>query len=393
MSILKDPIRIELRKLLSSDTRPSFDEYSNFLMTHQEKLDIKYSNELVEYCMSKFIGSCPKATVADIGFEHGIKKASYWTSRGWTDIESVRKIKDVNSLRAIWSRKGMKPEEVEEKMKECGLQANKTYRNSGKYDPTKVGRSVKRYLERINPISGKLYTLDEAKEKCFTLQKRASDKRWEKFHLDPKFEQLNTRIEFYLAKGLSEDEARKALDDRQRKNGLEYYCNKYGIEEGSKKFAERMKIFGSKIKEDWKKQPWKRWKWGKRYSTASVNFFESIIESVPALLEYRCFFKENEFFLHKDGAIFFYDFCIKDLNLIVEYHGIKFHPKTPDDTSWKALYTDMTAHEKYHKDQDKLKLANDSGFEVIVVWEDEVTFKKAELIDELRKRIDSKSNS
>ena len=46
------------------------------------------------------------------------------------------------------------------------------------------------------------YTIDEARIKISKIQSINSKKRWKKHKLNPKYETLNTRIEYYISKGL-----------------------------------------------------------------------------------------------------------------------------------------------------------------------------------------------
>jgi hypothetical protein len=69
----------------------------------------------------------------------------------------------------------------------------------------------------------------------------------------------------------------------------------------------------------------------------------------------------------------FYDFCIPELKLIIEYHGEKYHPNPQlldEDKwqSWRTPYTGKTADEVHEIDQLKHTLALEHGFEYHVVW-------------------------
>lgn len=62
----------------------------------------------------------------------------------------------------------------------------------------------------------------------------------------------------------------------------------------------------------------------------------------------------------------FYDFAILDIGLIIEYNGIRWHPRTRDE--WKL---DMCFDEALVYDNNKKLLAESYGFEVIYVWSDD----------------------
>ena len=96
----------------------------------------------------------------------------------------------------------------------------------------------------------------------------------------------------------------------------------------------------------------------------------------------------SEWFINNGDDIFFYDFTIRSLKFIVEYNGIKFHPKSEDDHNWKNIYNDTISMEyQFSKDKLKEKSAKDNGFEYHVVFsDDDLKSKQSEIIEILRKK-------
>ena len=84
------------------------------------------------------------------------------------------------------------------------------------------------------------------------------------------------------------------------------------------------------------------------------------------------------FFLIKDKIEnkrpYFYDFVIPELKLCVEYNGVKFHPRE-GDVEWVGLFGE-TYEYKLNYDKRKIKVIEDCGYNVIVVWEDDNLDKK-----------------
>lgn len=74
----------------------------------------------------------------------------------------------------------------------------------------------------------------------------------------------------------------------------------------------------------------------------------------------------EEFTILYNNRVFFYDFFIRPLKLIVEFHGTKFHARTENDT----LLFGHSARSVMEKDRIKLEAAKKNGFELLVVWSD-----------------------
>lgn len=72
------------------------------------------------------------------------------------------------------------------------------------------------------------------------------------------------------------------------------------------------------------------------------------------------------------------------MNIIIEYHGIKFHPRE-GQTEWKAIYGDIDYEYKINFDKLKEKYAIEKGFEYIKVFSDEdLKNKQNEIIEYIK---------
>ncbi len=67
----------------------------------------------------------------------------------------------------------------------------------------------------------------------------------------------------------------------------------------------------------------------------------------------------------------FFDFTIKSLKIIIEYHGIYFHPRENEERNWKFAFKNITYDEALQRDKEKKELAVEHGFHYIVVWSDD----------------------
>ena len=130
-------------------------------------------------------------------------------------------------------------------------------------------------------------------------------------------------------------------------------------------------------------------RFAKRYSKKSIEIFKKIISSVESRIQdfnEKCYMGENEYFIKYDKGIFFYDFCILSLNLIIEFNGIRFHPKknlTPlEQEKWICPISKRNYTEVINRDSKKEEIAKSLGFDFHVIWED----------DDLNKAIETYSN-
>lgn len=85
-----------------------------------------------------------------------------------------------------------------------------------------------------------------------------------------------------------------------------------------------------------------------------------------------------------DNTTYYVDFLIPSLNLIIECYGDYWHctpTKYGPDFYNKSLH--MTAQQKWDKDHKRVKVLQDLGYTVIIVWENEnIAIKLKELLDE-----------
>ena len=86
---------------------------------------------------------------------------------------------------------------------------------------------------------------------------------------------------------------------------------------------------------------------------------------------------KNEFFLKEGKKIYFYDFTIRSINLIIEFHGVAFHAKSVSDT-WFNPFTNESAQENIKKRKDKNNTAKKNGFKILEIWSDESVEKNIE---------------
>lgn len=210
-------------------------------------------------------------------------------------------------------------------------------------------------------------------------------------------------IGFWLKKGYSAEAAREKVKKIQATNTLEKYINKYGQEEGEKKFQERKSNWSTRMSDPiiGKKRSLGLNRYVERYgdelgpkkyldmrkkrndavsigrgSKESINVLSPIIDicrrnSLSYYLgeegnkEWHIYDKEN-------NKIFFYDMTIPTLSMIIEYHGEAFHPnpnwESDKLSSWQQLFTNKSALEVLHETKTKNKVAVDNGWKLYEVY-------------------------
>lgn len=245
-----------------------------------------------------------------------------------------------------------------------------------------------------------------------------------------------TFIEYYLNKGMTQKEAEQALKERQATFSKKKCIEKYGEKEGLKKLEERNNKWINSLKEnnDWdelskkkaitlenmivkygkeegteKYYNWKelvknteenfikrygaeegitKWKLYKshRYkhygsSKESNMFFLDIISKIKPFINISEIYMDGEttkeYWLNYNNGNnkFFYDFTIRYLNLIIEYHGTHIHPNPrwnkENWNKWRHVWNKKNADEIRIYDLQKKSLAESQGFKVLEIWNDE----------------------
>ena len=64
-----------------------------------------------------------------------------------------------------------------------------------------------------------------------------------------------------------------------------------------------------------------------------------------------------------------YDFCIEKLKIIVEFHSYRFHTKERN-SYWIQAMSGKSSEEIWDRDMLKKQLAEDNGFSIYYIWED-----------------------
>ena len=258
------------------------------------------------------------------------------------------------------------------------------------------------YLNKINPITGKLFSIHEAESKIKEDLSKGFKRVWKEYREGLREKSfVNTTLEYYEAKGMSTVEAHLALKERQRTFTLEKCIHKYGQEEGIKRFEDRnyrwQKSLDSKTDEEKKAIMISKTRNLYRYSKESLIFFNSVLSRIDEKLlsHLNVYFGKKEMVLWEPSKKrpYFYDFSIPALKIIIEYNGSVFHPDAEklnekELLDWKCPLTKLNGLEKHKKDKEKNDFARSLGYDLLVVWDyEEFESKLKKCIELIKKKI------
>lgn len=182
----------------------------------------------------------------------------------------------------------------------------------------------------------------------------------------------NTTIEYYLNKGMSEEDAIKALHDRQKTFTFKKCIQKYGEEKGEKIFKERQ--------QKWVKSLCKSLNQHHNLTSLSSKIADDLIYNICLKLSIEIPNYEQVLIDVKKDISYAYDFCYN--NKIIEFNGDYWHcnPKIYKENFYNKS-KHKTAKEIWKYDNQKIKLARKQGFDVLVIWESDYRNNKENIIN------------
>jgi hypothetical protein len=192
-----------------------------------------------------------------------------------------------------------------------------------------------------------------------------------KFHKDVAKIRLSTaQKEYWIKKGFSEEESILKVSERQKTFSIAKCIAKYGKEEGEKVFKNRQI--------NWQNSLLLNGNLKAGYSEISQELFYSILNRYPISTDLKKIYfstKNSEYFISlKGGSFFVYDYVDKKKMKIIEYNGDNYHAnplKYEGLDNPHPFRKHLTAEEIWKKDADKIKTANEHGFQVLTIWDSE----------------------
>jgi hypothetical protein len=318
------------------------------------------------------------------------KKIEYWLSRYHTYEYGTLRISELASTGVTFlKKKGLSDDEIRIEM---------------------IGRHQKEKLTRIKngtvgyhtlcPIDLEYWTntglsIKESKMMVSNEQTRRSIKAVKTRILNDNYKYNSTKLEYYTEYlGMSKISAYTALSDRQRTFSYDICIEKYGTEQGIKVFNDRQKKWRSTLdgKPEHERIAIEKRRLSnstKFYSKESIVFFKKVID-IFNFDEATIKWKANELFIYdkEKKKINFYDFYIPELNLIIEYHGVRWHPSQNELSEdefkkWRDPFKKLSAEDAEARDKYKKELAIENKYKIVEVYSDWDFRKKIELINEI----------
>ena len=186
----------------------------------------------------------------------------------------------------------------------------------------------------------------------------------------------DTNIEYYFNQGMSEEEAKKALKDRQSTFSLEKCIKKYGEVEGVKRFSERQ--------QKWLKTLYINFQNNGDGRSKQSRFAKELIGIFCKNLNIQYPKKEKYMYWKKTNQAFAYDFIFKDK--IIEFNGDYWHcnPKLYEPDFYNKV-KQKTAQEIWENDKIKKECAEFYGYKLLYVWEYDYINDKENIIKKCMK--------
>jgi hypothetical protein len=176
--------------------------------------------------------------------------------------------------------------------------------------------------------------------------------------------------EYWIKKGFSEEEAKSKVSERQKTFTLELCIQKNGEEEGKKIYIDRQNR--------WQKSLMEGGNLKAGYSEISQELFYLILNKYPLNIDLKKVYfstKNSEYFISlKGGSFNVYDFTDLNKMKIIEYNGDLYHGNPliyEKNDRPNPFRKNITAEEMWRKDAEKIKIANEHGFEVLTIWDSE----------------------
>lgn len=147
--------------------------------------------------------------------------------------------------------------------------------------------------------------------------------------------------EYYIKHfGMSEEEAKQALSERQSTFSLDKCIEKYGAEQGLERWKERQKKWLENYSFN-------------NYSKVSQKLFKAIDEAIQKY-GYTTYYAtkgdkyNNEYTLKLDNRVINPDYFIEELKVIIEFDGDYWHYQNPDRLKYDKIKEEAAKRSGYH---------------------------------------------
>jgi len=217
------------------------------------------------------------------------------------------------------------------------------------------------------------HSIDEATAAVKKHQSKAGKAFADKRKANPeKYDAMSTtQFKYWMKLGHTETEAKALVKERQATFTLEKCIKQHGEVEGTKIFEERQRKWKIALQKNFEN-------YGDGRSPSS-QFASSMIESICNELQMDIPKKER--WINGGDIKCSYDFTHKEKRKIIEFNGDYWHCNPIIYNETDIIRGGKTATEVWDYDKRKAKLANDKGYEVLVIWEREWNDSKTEALE------------
>ena len=272
----------------------------------------------------------------------------YWLNLGYSKAESVEKIKEYK----------------QNKVTTLGGFVKRHGKDKGLIEYNKWISKCSMNTEKLIAKHGESKAKEMNKSKGITLEKMIS--KYGNKEGEQRYKKWKNSIGLTFAQLISKhgiEEAERIISSRTQ--NVENYIKRYGEIDGIKRYTEYV---NKKTKKN-----------NSNYSSKEATIlFESILKELELSITSKYSSDKNNEIAIYDKELkrcYFYDLFIKskDIKVIIEYHGIKYHPKSVNDNpdEFILLVNKEDVREKYQYDRRKVELAKSYGYKVLEVWSDE----------------------
>ena len=291
------------------------------------------------------------------------------------------KCNKINHLSYEWlvNVRGMSEEEASNYLKNKAKRSSNTLRDKGWYDDISNNPFSKEYWMK------KGYSEEEANEKINS--------------------RIYNRPEFWKKRGYNEDAAIN-LAKKSACRDLSFFITKYGDDIGRKKYESYVEKQRKKFTIEYimnknncsikeakrirKQYLEKMYRGNYKFSQASINFFNKILSKINFPIEIldKIYYGNNELgcYDYLYDKYYFYDFVIEPLKICIEFNGVTWHPKSPDQ-DWYQPNTHKNAKEVYEHDLRKKELLEQEGYKYFIVWDDDLYKDEENILNFINKKL------
>lgn len=206
----------------------------------------------------------------------------------------------------------------------------KSYKANNNFFKEKSHQSKEYWIKRG-------YAENDAIEKVKNVTNMIHDKTWKKRRNNPElYQDVNsTQIAYWIKKGYSEEESKLKISNRQKTFSLEKCIEKYGEENGKKRWMNRqLQWFNNNKKSNFSKISQELfWKIYKCIDLTECDvYFATLKDNIKDISG-----KNNEYKLELIDSIISPDFFIKNKNKIIEFDGTYYHRNTPENKKREGI--------------------------------------------------------